>query len=147
MGNWRGTPDDQEEPTLTHVVQKAFEDGAPKDPITRQPGELVYAHQWPLWMALENQRYIAPMPAAVEPLEGGSGDRWWANTRARDRHDPVRRPGRPKKEENKPQRNKEDYPRHVGFGRWELSDGTVLQLGKGGRTRAETEEQQVREED
>lgn len=123
-----------ERPSFTHVCQKSFEDGSVDDPVTgtsyvvRQPGEVINAYAWAggggvgMTAKLESQRYIATLPGDAEPVEGESG-RWWIDEETRDRRDPV-------------DALSGEYPKHRGGGKWELSNGDEIELGKGGRPEA-----------
>lgn len=59
---------------LTHVVQRPFRDGEQK----RVTGELVNALGWTWARQLEDQRYITPVPAGLQPVQSVDG-RWWAD--------------------------------------------------------------------
>ena len=87
----------------THVVWRRIGDEHVR-------GEVVDASGWRWTPQLEEQHKLGPLPAGAEPVEAEAG-RWFLDQEGLQKHG-LKPAG------------EDTYPKHKGFGRWELSDGT-----------------------
>ena len=110
--------------SLTHVVYRPFEDGG----VIRQVHECVDATLWRWVRQLEGQGRITPIPATVTPVQTSDG-RWWATQSAADRHD------------RELAKEAGHYPIKLDRGKYQLSDGTIV---NGSKATAEAHEDELR---
>lgn len=123
----------------THVVLRKFEGTG----VRYRPDQVVDARKFRNTNPLVSQRYLAPLPAGAVVAQDPEGHWWYCRTGAVP--EGMRRVGETTHHTDpigsgpfKPEPGPSDvdtsgsttYPRHLGFGRWELSDGTTMKASK-----------------
>jgi hypothetical protein len=124
---------------FTHVIGKPL-------PISGgdvlPSGRLVDASGWRNTLRLADQRYLQEVPPGIEPFVDADGNAW-VDRESAERAGVVELLEAEAVETVKAQsKTRPEFPQHVGFGRWRLSDGTVKQRAEvpNGRPDAEAAE-------